>query len=211
MILQLQSWFFTTIVGWLTIKQIKYWSLIRAFRYGVALQYYGIVKIRMNSVHRAVTSTASTTRTRTRRLTADSAPARRCSFPRWCKVPLACCSKTAETSLDTVFAVLPLAKRKFTWLRTSRGCHCSPMDRREPWISQNVLSTARPLTIFLKPANISKFVVKGIIYVTCRSDLREFSFGIPVRLKRKERNKKDRPVEIKSWNNFEHSKTLMIT
>lgn len=60
--------------------------------------------------HRAAISTANTTRTRIRRLMEGSAPARRCSFPRWCTVPVACCSKTPETG-DTATRSLPCFRR----------------------------------------------------------------------------------------------------
>lgn len=97
--------------------------------------------------HRAAISTANTTRTRIRRLMEGSAPARRCSFPRWCTVPVACCSKTPETGLhgDTVFAVLPPRARDCA--QTSLTVFL--MDRQKSaWISGNlvVLSRWKPVS-----------------------------------------------------------------
>lgn len=87
--------------------------------------------------HRAAISTANTTRTRIRRLMEGSAPARRCSFPRWCTVPVACCSKTPETGLHGRHG-LCRASAEGTWLRTNQP-DCFPdgsakigMNQRKP-------------------------------------------------------------------------------
>lgn len=114
--------------------------------------------------HRAVISTASTTRTRIRRLMADSAPARRCSFPRWCTVPVACCSKTPETGLhgdDTAFAVLP-------WLRTKQTRLTVSWWIGKPWISGSCWRWNE------QPANLGKSLK---LFRNRKVDLREFSFG----------------------------------
>lgn len=68
---------------------------------------------------------------------AGSAPARRCSFPRWCTVPVACCSKTPETGLhgdDTVFAVLPPRARDCAQTRLTVSWWIG-----KPWISGNLV------------------------------------------------------------------------
>lgn len=84
------------------------------------------------------------------------------------------------------------------------GSHCSLTDENRE-SAKTCYPTARPLTIFLKPANISEFVVKGI-YVTYRSDLREFSFGIPsFEKKTKKKQKKIDPSKLN------REEILMIT